>query len=111
MSRRILCKECGAKWKPHPQDVRDGWQYRAVHLVVKKPDDHSMTLITDDAITTSKLPDIYCDSCGDAVPNGSVALAVTMWRDGEIAEWEGGYGVVIPEQAAKVVKILDGGSK
>jgi hypothetical protein len=109
MSRRILCADCGSKWKRHPQDVADGWQYRVVHLTVKKPDEHGVTIITDDSVKRSELPSILCDTCGAVIADGSVALAVTMWREGEIGMWEGGYGVVIPEAAARMEKVLSKG--
>lgn len=107
MSRRILCKTCGAGWKAHPQDVLDGWQYRVVNLVVKKPEKHQVSLIVERTLkSVSELPSIECDSCGEAIPDGSVARAVTMWRAGEILEWEGGFGVIIPPEAAKMGQVL-----
>ena len=124
MSRRILCQSCGDKWKPHPEDTRQGWRIRVVHVSLKKPEDHSVTVVTgmtsDELISlmakgvpkgrgkTTQLPEIYCDKCGEVVPEGTVALAVTMWRDeqGEIGNWEQEYGTVLPEQAAKMERVL-----
>lgn len=118
MSRRILCQSCGDKWKPHPQDVREGWQYRVLHVSLKKPDDHSVQVVTDatadglmDLITKgvpkcagkiTPLPSIYCDTCGEPIADGTVALAVTMWRDNPVGEWEHEYGTVIPPEAAQM---------
>lgn len=106
MSRRILCKSCGDKWKPHPQHVRDGWQYRAVFLTVKKPDGHGVTVIADGKATRHDLPSVQCDTCGESVADGSICLAVTMWRGGLVLPWEHECGVVIPAEAAKMAQKL-----
>lgn len=124
MSRRILCPTCGDKWKPHPEDTRMGWRIRTVHLSLKKPDDHSVTVVSDmtpeemmEFVTkgapqgrgkTTQLPEIYCDKCGEVVPEGTVALAVTMWREeqGKIGNWEQEYGTVLTPEAAKVARLL-----
>lgn len=108
MSRRIYCKECSSDWKPHPIDVQQGWQHRSTLLSIKKPADHSVTVKTDSETKTEQLESIMCDKCGRAILDGEIALAVTMWRDGEIAPWEGDYGVVIPPEAAKMVRTLEG---
>lgn len=113
MSRRIDCRPCGAKWKPHPQDCFEGWQHRAVHLSAKKPDDHGVTVKTDDKSVTEQLPSIVCDLCGEAIPDGSIVLAVTMWRGDFdiIVAWEHEYGTVLSEDAAKLVGVLEKGAK
>jgi hypothetical protein len=106
MSRRILCSSCDDKWKPHPQDVAEGWQYRVVHLVVKKPAKHVITVITDAGVKESPLPSILCDSCGEPINDGEIALAVTMWREGDMAEWEAAFGNVLLAAAAKMARTL-----
>lgn len=108
MSRRIYCQKCGEKWKPHAEDTRMGWQHRIVNLVAKAPDSHCIKVNNFDGVTlaTQKLTALVCDLCGVHISDGSLTVAITMWREAEIAEWEGGYGVVIPEQAMKLVKVL-----
>lgn len=122
MSRRILCQSCGYNWQPHPQDVKEGWQHRAVHLSINRPSDHSVTVITgmttDELIEfatkgaprgrgqVTPLPSIFCDTCGNEIPDGSVALAVSMWREHWMIPWEENYGTVLPEDAVKLLNHL-----
>ena len=35
-----------------------------------------------------------CDGCGEQLPDGSKAMAITTWRGDEPGEWEHEYGEV-----------------
>ena len=106
MSRQILCKSCGDKWKMHPEDVQAGWQFRMVHLSIKKPDDHGIGLPGDGYFARENLPSIICDTCGTEIPDGTIALAVSMWRESWMIPWEEKYGSVLPEDAVKMINHL-----
>jgi|HubBroStandDraft_4_1064222.scaffolds.fasta_scaffold557507_1 hypothetical protein len=109
MSRRIYCNECHGNWKPHRQDVKEGWHYRTVFLSIKKPAVHTMTITTDGTTKTSDVASVYCDLCGNAIPDGSIAMAITMWRENLIGDWEHEFGTVLPPEAVKMVQTLEKG--
>ncbi len=109
MSRRILCQSCGDNWKPHPTDIHEGWQHKLVHLSVKKPDHHAVTVITEDNRRVISMDNILCDTCGKVIPDGTVCFALTMWRADQcegIEPWEHEYGTVLPAEAAKLAKVM-----
>lgn len=97
--RRIVCQKCFEKYHNkgmHPEDEAMGFHKRVVKLRVKRPADHSFQIISDSEPTrTESLPSILCDDCGDAIPDGTEATAVSMWQRGMLGEWEHEYGEVI----------------
>lgn len=107
MSRHILCAACGDKWQMHLQDVRDGWQFRKVHLSVRKPAVHEI-VISGDSVERKSVPldAIQCDLCRAAIEDGTVAHAVSMWRVGVVLPWEHEYGTILPPEAAKMERTL-----
>lgn len=69
------------------EDVARGWKERRKVFTMAKP-----KVFADD------LP-LSCDSCGDIIPDGSEAVATTMWdtnREGEPALWEIEYLTLTP---------------
>lgn len=97
MTRRINCeKKCGVtNFVPlHPDDVADGWQIRYKNLVVKKPASHAINFITDGKVRTEELPQMICDGCGAPMPDGTPAVAITMWRGTEPPIWETEFGTL-----------------
>lgn len=95
MTRLILCPACGeARKQPiHPEDAAAGYQKRVLDIVARRPPNHAITFITDGVSETEPLPSLMCDGCGAAIIDGSLAVAVTMWRpDREDAlDWENEY--------------------
>jgi hypothetical protein len=87
MTRYILCKPCGLKFKLDPEDVETGWHLRKVTGVGQKPADHAIK-VNDRRID---IPSLLCDHCNDELPNGSAVIAVTMWRGAEPGTWETEY--------------------
>lgn len=61
-----------------PEDVRAGWKRRAIELRVKRPKNFGMWVNGKPVPLTGT--GLNCDSCGQEIPSGSVACAVTMWR-------------------------------
>lgn len=96
--RRIVCQKCTDKHHSrglHPEDEANGWMRRLVPVKVKKPADHAITILGDGTTKTEALPSILCDDCGDAIADGTIATAISMWRGGELAAWEHEYGTPI----------------
>ena len=76
----------------HSEDAVNGWNMRNVNLLVKVPEGHGFSVNGQ----FEPLKSIVCDSCGKDIPNGTKAVATTMWRDGqEIGTWEPVYGEVV----------------
>lgn len=97
MSRNLYCPKCGERsLQPmHPEDAAMGFHRRRVHLKAKKPAEHFMEIIDDTGTKRQYLAALACDGCGVYIPDGSDAVAVTMWRgDNEIGAWEQEYGTL-----------------
>lgn len=97
MSRKILCLDCGEtrRIKLHSDDVALGFKQRVVELIAKKPADHAITEISGGVANTTQLPTIACDNCGKPIPDGTRCTAISVWRGGEMAAWESGFGKVL----------------
>src|SRR5688572_14121476 len=96
--RRIVCQKCAEKHRSrgiHPEDEANGFQRRLVQLCVKVPKDHAIQIIGDGLTKTATLPSILCDDCGDPIPDGTLATALSMWRGGYLAAWEHEYGTIV----------------
>lgn len=106
MIRRIYCDICGANWKMHPEDKKEGWQGCVVRLVAKKPASHVVTVIAGQETKSSELATLLCDACGSPIADGELAHAMSMWKDDGVFDWESDYGTVIPEDAYKMAKRL-----
>lgn len=108
MTRKIYCDTCGCDWKMHPEDVKEKWKGCVVRLVAKKPEDHSVTVSVLDSgeQQTSQLASIYCDLCGEPIPDGMICHAVTMWKDDDVCNWEHLFGVVLTDDAYKLLQRL-----
>ncbi len=95
MNRSIHCQTCGGYKRPmHPEDAAMGFQRRCVPIRVKKPAVHDVTTIIDGKVANvESLPSIMCDLCGEAIPDGTPAFALTMWREheGTPGPWEQEY--------------------
>jgi hypothetical protein len=116
MTRRILCDACGSKWEPHKQDMADGWKHRLLALSVKKPESHGIRVFTGDVFSndptkmnlesSEQLPSILCDSCGEPIADGDMAIAISMSNKDDFYHWEHEYGTVLSDEAYKVAKTL-----
>lgn len=127
MSRRIYCPSC---WRNSEEkapltkeDRQRGYRDRVRFLAgVKAPD------VVPDAINWQEnagnaFPGIkvmrlrtvvlQCDLCGNDIPDGSFAVAITVWNtrdeleDRLIPDWEPGFGTVISEQTYRVGCVLE----
>lgn len=96
MIQRIYCYDCGQNHPPlDPEDELDGWKMRKVNIAqVKKPSVHQI-IVTSHPSGEKKVTDLQsliCDFCNAQIPDGSPALAVTMWRTAvEPGPWEKEY--------------------
>lgn len=92
MSRRIVCRKCGSteSWRPlHPEDVAMGFQQRFVTGKARKPAVHEIKTYVGGRLTnTEHLATIRCDHCGAAIRDGEKCVAISMWRDGQMGDWE-----------------------
>jgi len=107
MSRRILCPDCNEKRKAkypsglHPEDRAAGFQVRVVLIEVKKPEQHGIDVYEGNSLSAmaltkhEELPAIMCDDCNQAIPDGTRAYAISMWRGGEMGAWEQEFGKVV----------------
>lgn len=107
MIRKIYCDKCGADWKMHPEDVKEGWQGCVVRLVARKPDNLVMRLMNLDGTVAEQFTpaQLQCDLCGEFIPDGELAHAMSMWKEDPF-DWESDYGTVIPEDAYILAKRL-----
>lgn len=91
MKREILCADCAAKTVPmHREDVLNGFHRRIVRLLVKKPNEHGITVNG----TFHPLRSLVCDHCDCPINDGTGASAVTWWnehRESEPGNWEQEY--------------------
>lgn len=94
MKRELICPGCAETHELHPNDIADGFMMRKTFMPVKKPKDHCMEIQTQGMIQVIPLSELVCDHCSCELPNGSVAVAVTMWRkdqEEEPGNWEQEY--------------------
>lgn len=99
MVRTLLCEKCGVLTPMHPEDVAEGWKRRRIHGLAKKPAIHQIKTITkmpggESKTTVEGLPILICDDCCQELPDGTPAIAVTMWREdkeGPPLDWESEY--------------------
>ena len=95
--RSILCISCANKFKEHPDDIAEGWKTRKVQIKTRKPAQHSIEVYAGKSLDRLKLvktedvPTIFCDHCNIELPDGTDAVAVSMWRGGEPGNWEKEY--------------------
>lgn len=94
MIRRIHCIACGAG-QEHPEDVAEGWKRRVIQGVVHKPDVHEIHIRSGTPWaptgpeTVIPLPSLMCDLCGEPIPDGTKAMAITQWKgETEPLLWE-----------------------
>jgi hypothetical protein len=72
--------------------VVEGWKFRKVLGVAHKPKDLHITVRTESKVTNIDVDVLCCDLCNAAIPDGSDAYALTMWRDEpEPEQWEDEY--------------------
>jgi hypothetical protein len=94
--RRIYCEACG-KWAGlEPEDRFFHWQCRTCTIIASKPPKHSITITDYEKGKPVKsecinLPTLFCDHCGQPIPDGSIAIAYTAWRGKEPGPWETDY--------------------
>lgn len=72
MIRNILCKACGEKQEPHPEDTANGWLSRKVRLTSKKPEDRVITQIAFQhgvrtEVKRTELDSLVCDTCNEPI--------------------------------------------
>lgn len=93
MSRQLLCVTCASEFNLHSEDVANGMKMRKVHInETKRPDRHE--IVISDGETTHRIPApiLVCDHCNDEIPEGTPAVAVTVWEaSGEPENWEKEY--------------------
>lgn len=94
MTRYILCPECGGKFKLHPEDHTKGFTMRKIPIIARKPE--NLEIVIHMSIVTEKIPVtiLVCDHCNVSIPDGSPAMAVTLWNEeveGEPGNWEQEY--------------------
>lgn len=99
MRRDLYCRKCASNRQLHPDDVRDGYVTRQVPVIAKLPPNLYIEVGPMDGPRDKILvTELVCDLCNDAIPNGTVAMAITTWnihREGTPVEWEKEYGEVI----------------
>mgnify|MGYP001557842861 CR=1 FL=1 len=91
MVRRIECTGC-FKLGTNAEDYLAGWRKRYRDIVVKKPNDHGVT-VNGAFIAMSS---IVCDTCGQPIADGATAKATTEWninREDEPLIWESQYSL------------------
>lgn len=94
MSREIICEACHSKAGDnlHAEDKASGWHKRSVKLIAKKPEDHAITI---NGKKQPQMETLRCDHCGEPIPDGTKAVAITMWRGSPIGNWEQEFGEVV----------------
>lgn len=96
--RRIMCEECGSRFKLDDEDKAQGYKTRVAYIVhTKRPEDlveNQITITTDTETKVIQIPadEVLCDYCSENI-YGQPAVAVTMWhRDQEEPPmWELGF--------------------
>lgn len=90
--RRILCPECAAHYRLHPDDVAAGFRMRRVLLRARKPEHHFITI---NGVPQGEMETLRCDLCNGVLADGSEAVATTIFRDTEPRIWEHEYGAIL----------------
>jgi hypothetical protein len=128
MTRKIYCWKCGKNWRLNATDARTGYKSRKINIYLKRPGDLGLTvyddLTADEAFALmqgkklkkpgkfSPTPKVVCDMCDAVLPDGTLAYAITLWREEDPpGPWEEGYGTVVPGQSAALANLLSGGDK
>ena len=92
MIRRLYCKTCADKTaKELPgEDKAEGRIQRFVNLRIKRPKEHhvEITNFATGNVHRVEIPELVCDFCNQQLPNGTEAVAWTMWRGEEPGKWE-----------------------
>ena len=88
MIRRLYCEKCGQRKPIHPEDARNGWHQRFVTFKATKPENLAITVNE----TMISVPPLVCDGCNVEIPDGTTAVANTMWQGPEPEQWETEYG-------------------
>jgi hypothetical protein len=70
-----------------PMEAMAGFQRRVVEIAkIKKP---KILVITMNGLPAEELKECRCDDCGAALPDGTQATAISVWRGTwEPNEWE-----------------------
>lgn len=91
--RSILCPTCAEKFHEHPDDVAEGWRMRKVHIKVKRPTDgsHQISILSGGTEEIIPVPMVVCDHCNTELPDGTDAVAVSMWQGVDPGNWEKEY--------------------
>lgn len=93
--RQLLCSACGAKpnaLSQHPEDAAQGYRWRRTEIAhAKKPDVHHVII---NGVPQKEMETLFCDGCGEPIPDGSPAVAISQWRDGWLVWWEHEYAAI-----------------
>ena len=96
-SAYITCVPCGEKHQLHPDDIPGGWKMRKVRINPTKPEGMEITVSSgngpEDMKVESRIPvpHLVCDMCNVTIPDGTPAMAITMWNGQEPPQWENEY--------------------
>ena len=52
---------------------------RKVKFIAIRPEGMEITITAGDEVSHIPVPHLVCDLCNDYIPNGSPAIAITMW--------------------------------
>ena len=91
MMRKLLCPACGQDYKLHPEDEKDGFKLRKVHITAKKPKVLNIQVQCVEHTTIIPVPFLVCDLCNAKIVDSSPAVATTMWQGEEPEAWEKEY--------------------
>ena len=92
MIQYLCCSMCGGDYKLHPMDVESGLKMRKVEGKAHRPKVHQIKVIVDgQEESVTDVPVLLCDLCNEVIPDGTQAVALTMWRGPEPDRWEGTY--------------------
>lgn len=91
MIRCILCQECSAEMKLHPDDAAIGWKERRVEIIAQKPDGLGITVTEGGKATFYPRDSLVCDRCDRPIADGQKVVAVTQYRGEEPGPWEFQY--------------------
>lgn len=90
--RLLICPQCATApyhVRQHPEDKAMGFRWRRVEIPhARKPDEHYVTI---NGKRQPEMATLFCDACGEPILNGSPAVAISQWRDGELGDWEKEY--------------------
>lgn len=93
MSRQLLCVTCASEFHLHSEDAANGMKMRKVHIKeAKRPEKLEVRIQAGEEEHVIPVPILVCDHCNDEIPEGTPAVAVTIWEaSGEPEDWEKEY--------------------